>query len=135
MVRAGPQFPTSEANLSININPQADRVTTEDVEREIGREFYFTGQDGVAAGVNVGTSAPGVVPADLRLMTFCILILRNGTKLVGVNHGPVAAENFDAAVGRRMARQDAVRQIWPLLGWSLRERQARAADVAVAGAS
>lgn len=101
-------------------NTQAPHVTTTDVEASIEAEHYFTAAHGCSGAAHVIHDENQRGP--LAMLTFCVLILRNGTKLVGVNHGPVAAENFDPAVGRRMARQDAVRQIWPLLGYALRER-------------
>lgn len=30
--------------------------------------------------------------------------------------------NFDAYIGRKIARQNAVQKIWPLMGYALRER-------------
>lgn len=57
-----------------------------------------------------------------RFITFCVLILQNGHRIVGVNTGPVSAANFDPELGRKLARQNAVDQIWPLLGYALRDR-------------
>ena len=61
----------------------------------------------------------------LDLVTFCVLTLKNETKIVGVNEGPVSPENFDAEIGRRIAREKAVDQIWPMLGYRLRDVLAR----------
>lgn len=66
------------------------------------------------------------VQPTLGLVTFCVLILQNGHRIVGVNTGPVSAANFDANLGRTMARKNAVDQIWPLLGYALRDRLAAA---------
>lgn len=55
-------------------------------------------------------------------VTICLMVLQNGTKLVGVNYGPVSEGNFDADKGRAYARHDAIRQIWPLLGFELRNK-------------
>lgn len=69
----------------------------------------------------------GTKPApwtNLDQVTICVLILRNGTKIVGVNEGPVARENFSAETGRKYAREAAVEQIWPLLGYQLRTKLA-----------
>ena len=49
-----------------------------------------------------------------------MLVLRNGFTVVG-HSACVSPENFDADVGRKIARQNAVDQIWPLLGFRLRD--------------
>jgi hypothetical protein len=50
------------------------------------------------------------------------MILANGFKVVGVNEGPVSPKNFDATVGKSMARQKAVDQIWALEGYLLKQK-------------
>jgi Phage protein (N4 Gp49/phage Sf6 gene 66) family len=60
-------------------------------------------------------------------VTLCLMVLQNGTKIVGVNYGPVDPANYDADKGRQYAREDAVRQIWPLLGFELRNKLVAAA--------
>lgn len=58
-------------------------------------------------------------PPELELVTFCVLTLRNGYTVVG--HSACASpENFDAVIGRKIARQNAVQQVWPLLGYQLK---------------
>ena len=99
------------------------RVTPFEVEAHIRSEFYFTAEQGV-----LGESELGTRPAswtNLDQVTICVLILTNGTKIVGVNEGPVSRENFKADLGRQYARQKAVDQIWPLLGFRLRDELAR----------
>lgn len=101
---------------------KAPRVTPFEVEAQIRGEFYFTASDGV-----LGESEMGTRPAawtNLDQVTICVLILRNGTKVVGVNEGPVSRENFSAEIGRQYARQKAMDQIWPMLGYELRTKLA-----------
>lgn len=102
----------------------APRVTPFEVEAEIRSEFYFTAADGVLGESQLGTSPAAWT--NLDQVTFCVLILRNGTKIVGVNEGPVSRENFSTEIGRKYARQKAVDQIWPLLGYQLRTKLATA---------
>jgi hypothetical protein len=108
---------------------EAPRVTPADIETEIASEHYFTALDGrrgaIDSGAYVGRENPTPNDADLvplGLVTFCVLVLRNGCKVVGINHGPVDPANFDAEHGRRDAREDAIRQVWPLLGFRLRDK-------------
>jgi hypothetical protein len=100
----------------------APRITEADVEGAIASEWYINAGDGV-----VPDDFQPPVPAKhpLRQVTICVLVLRNGYKLVGVNEGPVSADNFDAEIGRKYARQKAVDQVWPLMGYELRSKLAR----------
>lgn len=54
-------------------------------------------------------------------LTICVLTLRNGTLIVGES-ACVSAQNFDAELGQRIARQKAVDKIWALEGYLLAER-------------
>lgn len=98
----------------------APRITPADIEAAIASEHYFTAADGVVGSTGSGIVAGYQYPGLLDLMTFCVLIMRNGFRVVGVNEGPVSAETFDAELGRKMARQKALDQIWPLMGYQLR---------------
>lgn len=106
----------------------APRITPADIEAVIVSEHYFTaGQAGgvVLAGpatLPFGLTPEQSRPAALDLITICVLILRNGHRIVGVNEGPVSGANFDAELGHKMARQKAIDQIWPLLGYELRSK-------------
>jgi hypothetical protein len=55
------------------------------------------------------------------LLTFCVLVLRNGFTVTGES-ACVSPENFDAELGRKIARQNAIAKVWPLMGYALRER-------------
>ena len=99
----------------------AARVTPADIEANIASEHYFTALDGVEGATG---SWNGGDSYALGLITICVLITRNGVRLVGVNEGPVSIQNFDADMGRRMARQKAIDQLWPMLGYELRTKLA-----------
>jgi len=105
------------------MSDQVTSVTPEQLEAEIVGERYFTAADGVSGADPDGRN--GSIPTGFDLVTFCVLVLRNGCKVVGVNHGPVDPAGFDEAYGRKDAREDAIRQVWPLLGFRLRDRRER----------
>ncbi len=102
----------------------APRVTPNDIEASIASEHYFTAYDGVN-GANSGVGAAWVAPKALELLTFCVLILRNGFTVTGES-ACASPENFDAEVGRKIARANAVNKIWPLLGYELKSKLAAA---------
>lgn len=103
----------------------APRVTPDDIQREIVEETYFTAAEGRHghSHKNHGFDYDEPANSPLRLLTFCVLELRNGFTVTGES-ACASPENFDAAIGRRIARENAVQKIWPLLGFRLRDKLA-----------
>ena len=97
----------------------APRVTPADIEANITSEHYFTAGDGVVGAL--AEDENDNYPVSLDLLTFCILVLRNGFTVTGES-ACASPENFDAEVGRKIARQNAVQKIWPLMGYELRSK-------------
>jgi hypothetical protein len=95
----------------------APRVTPTAIEAEITSEHYFTAEDGAKATA----IHPHRVPGALAVLTFCVLVMRNGFTATGES-ACASPDNFDAAIGRKIARQNAVDKIWPLLGYELRSK-------------
>lgn len=103
------------------------RITPADVQANIAEEHFFTAAQGVI-GAHMSTIPTGAIPGApvaLTLVTICVLTLRNGFTVVGVNQGPASPENFDPEMGREMARRKAVDQVWPLMGYELRTELSR----------
>lgn len=132
----------------------APRVTPADIEANIASEVYFTAADGfrlrwmtedhpdhntrasvyeISSNVNVRSyastcasiDAVAGTPQSLGLLTFCVLVLRNGFTVTGES-ACASPENFDAEVGREIARANAVQKIWPLMGYELRSKLSEA---------
>jgi hypothetical protein len=99
----------------------APRVTPADIEANIVSEHYFTGEDGV-----FGARGQVTIPVELTLLTFCVLVLANGFTVTGES-ACASPENFDAEVGRKVARANAVNKIWPLMGYALKQKLSEAA--------
>jgi hypothetical protein len=92
----------------------APRVSLDDMTDKIAAEAYFTaGEAGDALSIPTHEAA--------KNLTLCILTMRNGFTIVGKS-APASPENFDAEKGRRVAYEDAIKQLWPLEGYALRER-------------
>ncbi len=108
----------------------AARVTPADIEKAIVNEFYFTAEDGVVGVHTRPDSIASVVHSGevhaLALLTFCVLVLRNGFTVTGES-ACASPENFDAEIGRKIARANAVTKIWPLEGYLLKQRLHEAA--------
>ncbi len=105
-------------------------MTPADIEAEIISEHFFTAREGRAGAIEadtyVGRERPATDNSDLlplELLTFCVLVLRNGFTVTGES-ACVSPENFDAEIGRRIARENAVQKVWPLLGFRLHDKLA-----------
>lgn len=100
----------------------APRVTPDAIEAEINGEYYFTAQDGVQQAFHKQDELTRLTGAHdaLALLTFCVLHLRNGFTVTGES-ACASPENFEPEIGRKIARQNAVQKIWPLLGFRLRD--------------
>lgn len=66
-------------------------------------------------------AAGRATPDALHLLTFCVLVLRNGFTVTGES-ACASPENFDAEIGRKIARANAEQKIWPLMGYELKQR-------------
>lgn len=104
----------------------APRVTPADLQANIASEFYFTAAEGVLGASEMGTAPAGRARA-LELLTFCVLVLKNGFTATGES-ACASPENFDAEIGRKIARQNAEQKIWPLMGYALKEKLAAQAQ-------
>lgn len=110
----------------------AARITPADIEANIASEHYFTADQGAreaAMDWAVQIDRPGrqaaqpTTRAELALLTFCVLVLRNGFTVTGES-ACASPENFDAELGRKIARRNAEAKIWPLMGYELRSKLA-----------
>ncbi len=61
------------------------------------------------------------LPESDSTLTICIMTLKNGTEIVGKS-ACCSVDIYDEFIGKQIARADAVRQIWPLEGYLLKER-------------
>lgn len=94
----------SEIEIEKEINDKglnAPRLRPDDIDAAIASEQYH---------VFVGTT-----------LTVCALTLRNGYIVTGES-AAASPENFDAAIGRKIARDNARNKIWGLEGYLLREK-------------
>lgn len=94
----------------------APRVTPADVEANIVSEWYFTAGDG-AHGAQTAEH-PGITSvydSALDQLMFCVLVLGNGFTITGES-ACASPENFNAEIGRRIARENAMAKVWSLMG-------------------
>lgn len=95
----------------------APRITPDHIESVISSEHY----------INVGDACLPVVrkieesDSPLDLLTICVLVLKNGFTVTGES-ACASPENFDAELGKKIARANAVNKIWMLEGYLLKQR-------------
>lgn len=105
-----------ETEAECAANATAPRVSLTDIEAAIQKRYDFTAGDAMRA---LTPSLPALPTLDL--LSICLLVLKNGFTVIGKS-APASPENFKAELGKKLAYEDAVRQIWPLMGFSLRDR-------------
>lgn len=106
-------------NATIKDSPN---LSIDDIKNTIASEFYFTAADGERFARFGEQYALEDVPAALSKITFCVLILKNGYKITGVNHSSVSPENHNPELGRQLAYKDAFEKIWELEGYLLKDK-------------
>lgn len=119
-------------------NLNAPRVTPAALQDNIVSEHYFTAGEGVIGAfvaaeflkvsgdisVSADAAHPDLLKTSLNLLTFCVLVLKNGFTVTGES-ACASPENFDAEIGKRIARANAEQKIWPLMGYALKEQLAQ----------
>lgn len=94
------------------------RVSLDDMKAKIAKEHYVNLGEAVTA-----LDQPITTGSPLLLMTLCALEMQNGFVVIGKS-APASPENFDPEKGKTFAYEDAIKQLWALEGYALRERLA-----------
>ncbi|CAN7455130.1 Gp49 family protein [Acidovorax sp. LjRoot66] len=100
----------------------APRVTPADIKDAVASAHYFVVSDAIQHPNAVHEYGEGGWRlGSTQLLTICVLQLQNGFTVTGES-ACASPENFDAEMGRKIARQAAEQKIWPLLGYELKTR-------------
>ena len=95
----------------------APRLSPQMIDDTIMSEHYVRASDVML------TAATCTSEEALSCLTLCVLVLKNGFTIVGKS-ACASPANFDMELGRKIAREDARRQIWALEGYNLRSKLA-----------
>lgn len=88
-----------------------------------------------------GLTAPRITPADIaanivhteivkhishsgQVLRWAVLTTRNGFAVTGKPSASVSPENDNAELGERIALENATEELWPLMGYALKDRLA-----------
>jgi hypothetical protein len=106
----------TEIEAHSSATARAPRVTLASMERKIIEKYFFLGTDAIEAKTNNSdTEHP------LARLTICMLVLENGFVVMGKS-APASAANYREDLGQLFAYEDAIKQLWPLEGYLLREQ-------------
>ena len=103
-------------------------MTEKDVEAEI-QSKGLTAPRITPAAVDACIKAEAYYVFPGQTMTVCCLTLANGYQVVGES-ACASPENFNAELGRKIARENARNKIWALEGYRLRTELSRVAEEA-----
>lgn len=95
------------------------RVALADIGAKIAHRYDVNGADAAAMATAGGTDEDN--PPSLDVLSICLLVMVNGFTVIGKS-APASPENFNAELGKQFAYEDAIRQLWPLEDYALRER-------------
>lgn len=79
------------------------KLTAQDLENEITGEEYLH-------------------PQMLPSMTICVLHTRSGFAVTGTSC-PISADNLNVEMGRKIARDNAFNELWPLMGFHEKQKR------------
>jgi Phage protein (N4 Gp49/phage Sf6 gene 66) family len=101
------------------------RISLADIEAAMIVRYDTTGVRAVeprdATHMACYTSHPLHPPLlSLKLLSICIVVMKSGFTVIGKS-APDSAANFNAELGRELAYQDAIRQLWTLMGGALKD--------------
>ncbi len=99
----------------------APRITLVDIEANIASEYYFTAEEGAQGALANSDPELGAMFPLLHTLTFCVLVLKNGFTVTGES-ACASPENFNAEIGKKIARESAVNKIWTLMGYELKTK-------------
>lgn len=92
----------------------APRLTPGHIDAQIVAEYWGRASD-------LFSQTP--IVDSMKCLTIYVMVLKNGFTIVGKS-ACASPANYDAELGRKIAKEDARRQIWALEGYLLRSQLA-----------
>lgn len=97
------------------------KVLIEEVKANIRHTFYFTAEDGIVGNYDID-GLRGMDQDSLSRFTICVLVLQNGFVIIGTN-ACVNKETWNRMDGQKYAYENALNQVWLLMGYELKTKQ------------
>lgn len=96
----------------------ARRVTMREIENSILFCHYFTAGQAIRSAEQLGSFPLEGQMEPLERLTFCVLTLKNGFTILGKS-ACASPENYQQDIGERIARENAIEQLWEPMGFAL----------------
>lgn len=90
---------------------------TDDRSKAVQKTPWRVSLDGMKKQV---VSVEYLYPASIPHMTIAVVVLKNGYALQGMS-APADPANFDEALGREYAYENAMKELWPLEAYVMRD--------------
>lgn len=122
---------TDDQSAAVAVAP---RITKKFIEDQLKHIVFATGDTLIAGGTvphllkskegpwDGELPAPDHMQQDYEHHTICMLTTMSGFTVIG-HSAPVSPENFNAALGRQLAYENAFRQLWPLFAFAMLEAE------------
>jgi Phage protein (N4 Gp49/phage Sf6 gene 66) family len=112
-----------EIETKSSANATAPRVTLDYMRSQIRECYYLSAAKMVSRSIDEQTGVRHWFPDDhpLQAMTVCVCVLENGFIIIG-HSTPASPENFNADLGKELAYDQCIKQMWPLFGFALKEQ-------------
>jgi hypothetical protein len=95
----------------------APRVSLRDIEAAIANRYDYTADQALLCMQMASSRQLSAV----ENLSICLLVMRNGFTVIGKS-APASPANFNRDLGKKLAYEDAVRQLWLLMDYALRNR-------------
>lgn len=111
----------------------APKITLDYIESLIVDEYHFTAFEGVMGErfhheMGEKDPIPDKIEQSLKLMSFCILVLKNGFTVVGKS-ACASPALYNKELGQTFSRENAVDQLWEIIGYELKTKLASLAGI------
>lgn len=105
MAASGASLPPGNTSSSPTGSSEAPRVTKADIEANIAHVEYVR-----------------FVTHSGQVLRWAVITLRNGFSVTGRPSAAVCPENDNVAIGEKVAYDNAYAEVWPLMGYALKDR-------------
>lgn len=97
--------------------PRLPRVPMVELQSKMEDVTFLQGEDFFA----FTDSSSQITKDQFAVLTVCVIVMKNGFVAIGKS-APSTPRNFDPEWGRKLAYDDAVRQLYRYEGYATRER-------------
>ena len=95
--------------------------TTEAMVKELGATHPRVTPEDLKANINVVEYVKHVSPSG-QVLRWCVITTQSGYAVTGRPSVSVSSENDKPAIGEKVAYENALHELWPLMGYALKER-------------